>query len=243
MIRLIFLFLFLIVYFLLSLPIQLVEFIVQQFNMNLRNRTSLACVKWALKVVTFISGVKLEVNGYEKIPQDRPVLFIGNHISIYDVIITYPLMKNPTGYIAKKEIKNIPFLNIWMYFVNCIFLDRKDPRKGLKSILKAAEHINSGISIVLFPEGTRSKDGKLLPFKDGGFKIASKTSCPVVPMGITGTADIFENHIPWIKSSHVTVNFGEPIYTDSMSKDELKHLSSRVYDEVKTLSGQASAEE
>lgn len=243
MIRLIFLLLFLIVYFLLSLPIQLVEFIVQQFNMDFRNRTSLACVKWALRVVAFISGVKLEVNGYENIPQDQPVLFIGNHISIYDVIITYPLMKNPTGYIAKKEIQKVPFLNIWMYFVNCIFIDRTDARKGLKAILKATEHINSGISIVLFPEGTRSKDGKILPFKDGGFKIASKTSCPVVPMGITGTADIFENHIPRIKPSHVTVNFGEPIYTDSMSKDELKHLSSRVYEEVKALSGQASAEE
>lgn len=238
MIRLIITALFLILYFLVSLPIQLAELIIEKFNMNFRNRSSLAFVNWGLKCVCFLSGVKLQVNGYENIPKDRAVLFVGNHTSYYDIIVTYPLMQRPTGYIAKKEIKKIPFLSWWMYFVNCIFLDRNDPRKGLKSVLNAADMIENGISIFLFPEGTRSKNGKLGEFKDGGFKIATKSKCPIIPVGIQGTADIFENHFPFIKSSKVTVTFGEPIETETLERSDLKLLPEKVKEQVKTLSNQ-----
>ena len=120
MIRLIILLVFLIVYFIVSLPIQLLELILERFNMNARNKSSLAFVNFGLRIVQLISGVKLEVHGYENIPKDQAVLFVGNHTSFYDIIVTYPLMKRPTGYIAKKEIKKVPFLSWWMYFVNCI---------------------------------------------------------------------------------------------------------------------------
>ena len=235
MIRLILLLIFLIIYFAVSIPIQLVELILQKFHMDARNKSSLAIVCWALKCVSFLSGVKLEVKGYENIPEDQAVLFVGNHRGIYDVITTYPLMKGPTGYIAKKELARIPFLSWWMYFVNCIFLDRNDPRKGLKSINKAAEMIQSGISMVIFPEGTRTRDGELHEFKEGSLKIATKAKCPVIPMGITGTADIFENHIPFIKSSHVTVSFGKPIDTAAMTREELKGITKTVHAEVAKL--------
>lgn len=238
MIRLILLVLFLIIYFLISLPIQLAELIIEKFNMDLRNRSSLTFVNWGLKCVGFISGVKLEVHGYDNIPDDRAVLFIGNHTSYYDIIVTYPLMKRATGYIAKKEIKRIPFLSWWMYFVNCIFLDRSDPRQGLKSVLNAAGMIERGISIFLFPEGTRSKDGTLGEFKDGGFKIATKAKCPIIPVGIQGTSDIFEKHIPLIKSSKVIVTFGEPIYTETMERAETRQLPEIVKEKVKNLSTQ-----
>lgn len=238
MIRFIILLIFLIIYFIVSLPIQLAEFIIEKFSMNLRNETSLAFVNWGLKCTCFISGVKLTVEGYDNIPKDEAVLFVGNHTSLYDIIVTYPLMKRPTGYIAKKEIKKIPFLSWWMYFVNCIFLDRKDPREGLKSVLHAADLIKSGVSIFLFPEGTRSKDGKLHEFKDGGMKIATKSGCPVIPVGITGTSDLFERQFPRIKSSKVKVVFGEPIYTKDMSRAQQKTLSQTVHDEVARLTNQ-----
>ena len=238
MIRFILVLLFLIIYFLISLPIQLAELIIEKFNMNFRNKTSLAFVNWGLKCVWFLSGIKLEVNGLDNIPEDQAVLFIGNHCSYYDIIVTYPLMKGPTGFMAKKEIKKIPCLSWWMYFVNCIFLDRKDPRQGLQSVLKAADMIKNGISIFLFPEGTRSKDGRLGEFKDGGFKIATKAKCPIVPVGIQGTADVFENHIPFIKSSKVIVTFGEPVYTDKMDRAEIKQIPEIIKEKVKMLSNQ-----
>ena len=206
--------------------------------MDARNKSSLAIVKWGLKVIGFISGVKLEVNGIDNVPDDQAVLFVGNHISFFDIIVTYPLMKRPTGYIAKKEIKKVPFLSWWMYFVNCIFLDRKDPRQGLKSVLEASEKIKNGTSIFLIPEGTRSKDGKLAQFKDGGFKIATKAKAPIIPIGIQGTSDILENHFPIIKSGKVIVNFGKPVYTSEMSKAEQKSLPDLVREQVKELSNQ-----
>lgn len=238
MIRLILLFIFLTIYFIVSIPVQLFELILEKFNMDARNKSSLAIVKWGLKVIGFISGVKLEVNGLDNIPDDQAVLFVGNHISFFDIIVTYPLMKRPTGYIAKKEIKKVPFLSWWMYFVNCIFLDRKDPRQGLKSVLEASEKIKNGTSIFLFPEGTRSKDGKLAEFKDGGFKIATKAKAPIIPIGIQGTSDILENHFPIIKSGKVIVNFGKPVYTSEMSKAEQKSLPDLVREQVKELSNQ-----
>ena len=238
MIRLILLFIFLTIYFIVSIPIQLFELILEKINMDARNKSSLAIVKWGLKVIGFISGVKLEVNGLDNIPDDQAVLFVGNHISFFDIIVTYPLMKRPTGYIAKKEIRKVPFLSWWMYFVNCIFLDRKNPRQGLKSVLEASEKIKNGTSIFLFPEGTRSKDGKLAEFKDGGFKIATKAKAPIIPIGIQGTSDILENHFPIIKSGKVIVNFGKPVYTSEMSKAEQKSLPNLVRKQVKELSNQ-----
>ena len=109
--------------------------------MDLRNRTSIAIVKWALRVTWRICGVHVEAKGLENVPDDRAVLFVANHRSNFDTVATYPLMKRPTGYIAKKEMKKIPFLSWWMYFANCIFLDRDNPREGLKSILKASEYV------------------------------------------------------------------------------------------------------
>lgn len=238
MIRFILVLIFLIVYFIISLPIQLAELIIEKFNMDLRNKSSLAFVNFGLKCVWFLSGIKLEVNGRDNIPDDQAVLFIGNHTSYYDIIVTYPLMKGPTGYMAKKEIKKIPCLSWWMYFVNCIFLDRSNPREGLKSVLEAADLIKKGISVFLFPEGTRSKNGKLGEFKDGGFKIATKSKCPIIPVGIQGSANLFENHVPFIKSSKVIVTFGEPIYTDTMDRAEAKQLPETVWEQVKTLSNQ-----
>lgn len=241
MIRFIITVLFLIVYFTVSLPFQLAELIIEKFNMDLRNRSSLFFVNCGLKTACFIAGVKLTVKGYENIPEDKAVLFIGNHCSMFDIIVTYPLMKRPTGYVAKKEVKKVPFLSWWMYFVNCIFLDRKDPREGLKAILKASEYIQKGISIFLFPEGTRSKDGKLHEFKDGGFKIATKVGAPIIPVGITGTAKLFENQFPKIRPAHVTVTFGKPIYTDCLSRSELKEVPAIVHQQVAELSGQKLA--
>lgn len=147
-------------------------------------------------------------------------------------------MISPTGYIAKKELEKVPFLSWIMRFVNCIFLDRKDPRNGLKAVLSAADMIKSGISVFLFPEGTRSKTGKMGEFKDGGFKIATKSKAPVVPVGITGTNDILENHFPFIKSGKVIVSFGKPIYTTDMDRAEQKLLPGKAYEQVKNLSNQ-----
>jgi len=93
----------------------------------------------------------------------------------------------------------------------CLFLNRDDVKEGLKTILTGIEQIKNGISMCILPEGTRGTgidESDMLPFKEGSLKMAEKTGCPIIPMALTGTADIFENHLPWIRSAHVTLQYG-----------------------------------
>ena len=159
MIRLLLVAVFLIIFFIVSLPVMLVEWIIQHFNMDLRNRSSLKFVQFGLKCISFLSGVKLEVNGKENIP-NQACLFVANHISFFDIVVTYPLMISPTGYIAKKELEKVPFLSWIMRFVNCIFLDRKDPRNGLKAVLSAADRLNPVFPFFFFLRVHVQKQGK-----------------------------------------------------------------------------------
>ena len=113
-----------------------------------------------------------------------------------------------------------------MRYLYCLFLNRSDAREGLKTILTAIEYVKKGISICIFPEGTRN-DGEelsMLPFKEGSFKIATKTGCPIVPVSINNSAEIFENHVPALRKTHVVIEYGKPIYPKDLSKDELKNI-------------------
>ena len=109
-------------------------------------------------------------------------------------------------------------------------LPRPRESKGLKTILQAIDYVKKGISICIFPEGTRNKGEELtmLPFKEGAFKIATKTGCPIVPISMNNTAEIFENHFPKIKKTHVVLEYGTPIYPNELDKDVKKHIGSYV---------------
>ena len=227
MIRFIFVVLFVVLFLILSTPLMLVEWIIGKFNPCLKDRSSLAIVNWAFRWVIRLSGTKVIAIGEENIPTDTAVLYVGNHRSFFDVVLTYVRVPRPTGYIAKKEMLKWPLLNIWMKDLHCLFLDRQDIKAGLKTILQAIEKAKNGISICIFPEGTRNKnadDLDLLPFHDGSFKIASKTGCAIIPMALNNTVEIFEAHFPKIKSTHVVLEYGEPIYVKDLSREDQKHL-------------------
>ncbi|MBD5134706.1 MAG: 1-acyl-sn-glycerol-3-phosphate acyltransferase [Lachnospiraceae bacterium] len=226
---------FLIVFFILSIPVFLFEWIIGKINMNIRNRTSYFIVRIAFKIVLFISGTHITVKGFENIIKDTPVLYVGNHNSYFDIVISGSVIPYPTGYVSKKEMIKFPFLRIWMYLINCVFIDRDNPRQGLKTILKGIDKINSGISMFIFPEGTRSKDGKMTSFKEGSMKMAQKSGCPIIPVAFTNTSSVFEKQFPKIKSSDVTIEFGKPIYTSELSKEEQKSLGSKCKEEIQKM--------
>lgn len=229
MIRFIFVVLFVFLFLVLSTPLMLIEWIIGKFNMPLKDRSSLAIVNWAFRWVIRISGTKVIVKGEENVPQDTAVLYVGNHRSYFDIILTYVRVPRPTGYVAKLEMLRYPLLNVWMHFLHCLFLDRSDIKKGLKTILKGVEKAKSGISICIFPEGTRNKtDQDFLPFKDGSFKIAEKADVPVLPITMVGTNGIFEDHMPRIKKQTVIIEYGRPIDIKSLDKDTRKNLSSYI---------------
>lgn len=217
-------------FLILSLPLILVTWIIGFFSPRCKSRISHFVISNAFKVLLKLAGVKIDFVSSENVPTDCPVLYCPNHRSIFDIIMTYTKVPGPTGYVAKKETRKVPIFNIWMNFIHCQFLDRSDLRQGLKVILNCCELIKSGISVCIFPEGTRNKsEATLLPFHDGSFKIAEKTGCPIVPVAIVNSAEIFENHLPKLKPVHVIIEYCKPIYTKDMDRAQMKGLSEQVY--------------
>ncbi len=217
--------------------LELIEFIIGKFNKPLKDRSSLKIVQNVFRFILFLSGVKLTVIGQENIPKNEPVLYVGNHRSFFDIVIGYTLVPNLTGFVAKKEMEKIPLLSNWMRKLYCLFLDRNDIKAGLKTILTGIDYIKNGISIWIFPEGTRNKDSEasLLPFKEGSLKIAEKSGCPIIPVAMHHTADIFENHFPKIKKTHVTVEFGTPIVLKELEKEERKFAGAFLQKQIEDM--------
>ncbi len=220
--------LFLVIFFIISIPLYLIELILGRFNHRAMVASSQRIVVGAFHVVLFLSGVRRTVIGMDNIPKDEAVLYISNHRSYFDVPVAYTSVPTLTGFMAKKEIGRIPFLSTWMKFLQCLFLDREDIKQGLKTILKGIDLVKNGYSVFISPEGTRNHGKEMLPFKEGSFKIAEKTGCAIIPVAISNTDELFENHMPWIRSGHVIIEYGKPIYPKNLDKEQQKFLGSYV---------------
>lgn len=215
----------LILYLICSIPTFFIYKQISKKNPEKGDYLALRSVQRAFKALVAIAGVKTVVIGEEHIPSE-PVLFVANHRSQFDILLTYSRCAYLTGFVAKKELEKVPLLSSRMRSLHCLFLDRKNPREGLKTILQAIDHIKNGLSVFIFPEGTRNPDaeGTLMDFKEGSFKIATKSGCPIIPVSISNTAAIFENQAPRIKPVTVVIEYGAPIYTKELEKEEQKHL-------------------
>ncbi len=236
MLRTIVVLIFAVLFLLFSYFLFLVEWIIGKFNKEKKDYGFLRMVQWALRVILKLSGVKVTVKGKENI-LDEPALYVANHRSIFDVLVMYIQYEKLTGFVSKDSIKKIPLLRVWMRYVYCIFLDRKDPRSGMKMILEAIEHIKQGISMCIFPEGTRNKGEELsvLPFKEGSFKIATKSGCPIVPVAINNSVQVFEAHFPKIRKTHVIVEYGVPIFPNELTKEESKVIGTTCQDIIENM--------
>ena len=188
-------------------------------------RRSLRIVRAVFRFILKIAGVTYEVYGLENIPSDRAVLYVGNHRSYFDVLVGYVTAPGLMGFVAKKEMLRYPCLRSWMRLVNCVFLDRKNVKEALKAIMEAIGKLKDGISIWIFPEGTRNVNDNLadlMEFREGSLKMAEKSGCPVIPVAIKGTAAVFEDHMPWIRPGHVVIRYGKPIDLKTLPKEERK---------------------
>ena len=229
MIRLILVCIFLLIIFVLSLLFP-IEWLIGRISPKAKDISSLRFVQFVFKVILFLSGVSTTVIGLENIPKDEPVVFIGNHRGFFDTVVSYSRMPRLTGFIAKKEMQKVPFIRLWMKYLHCLFMDRSNPREGLKTILSGVEQINNGISIVIFPEGTRNKGDGIMPFHGGSFKLADKSNCKIIPMVQNNTENVLEAHFPSIKRTHTVLEFGTPIDTSALDRDERKALPDTVHD-------------
>ena len=181
------------------------------------------------KGILFAAGVKITVSGMENIDPGGTYVFVGNHQSHFDVPIVFSLLPMTVRFFTKKELFRIPLFGSALSAVGMIKIDRSNHEKSVKSMNQAVETIRDrNVSVVIFPEGTRSPDGKLQPFKKGGFIVAIKGGVPIVPVSISGSQKILPKHSLRVNSGHVKVVFGNPIMTDRMSyrnRDELIRLT------------------
>ena len=208
-----------------SIPILGILALVGKGNSRAKQDWSLRIVRSVFRFILKLAGVTITVQGLENIPRDRAVLYVGNHRSYFDILTGYVTVPGLTGFVAKKEMRRYPLLAQWMENVNCPFLDRENPKEGLKTILQGIEYVKRGVSVWIFPEGTRNRNEDpldLLPFKEGSLKIAEKSGCPVVPVALTGTADVFERHLPFIYPAHVTIEFGKPFIVKELEPEQRK---------------------
>ena len=213
---------------LIDLPLHLITWLIEKASPGSCTKFRHGYARFAMKGIWLLAGGRATVIGLENIPEDHPVLFVGNHRSIFDIILAGSLIKHPCGFVANKELQGTP-ITLIMEEIHCLFLDREDPRQGLKTILTAIDYVKSGISMFIFPEGTRCKvEGTFLPFHAGSFKIATKAKVPIVPVTIVGMGDVFEDHYPRLKWAPVVIEFGKPIETADMDRNAQKDLPDKV---------------
>ena len=182
--------------------------------------------QFSVTMVKF-TGSNVEVEGAENIP-DGAVLFISNHPSLFDIAMFLGYIPRPAGFMAKIEISRIPILSKWMLEYNCLFLDRTNLRQSAKAINEGIAKLKSGISMIIFPEGTRSKSREMLEFKHGSFKLATKAKVPIVPVTMDGTHEIFERGDGRTHAANIKVIIHEPIETRDLTSEELAELPGKV---------------
>lgn len=213
-----------------SLPFLGLQWLLQKRWPHFGEKGAFRFMQLSFRIVRIPLGIRLDVIGRENIPLDRPCLFIGNHRSYLDVILGYPLFPKMTGFVAKNDFTKAPILPIWMRRLYCQFLVDGDLRQNLQAILAAIDTVNQGVSMCIYPEGKRSTDEderKLLEFHEGSFKIATKTGCPIVPVAVVGSRECFERQFPKVRAGHVIIEYGKPVETAQMSREELKGIGAK----------------
>jgi 1-acyl-sn-glycerol-3-phosphate acyltransferase len=176
-----------------------------------------------------LGGVSLRVLGLENLDARQPYIFMANHQSNVDIpVLIQSLVHFQLRWIAKKELLRVPLFGWAMWATKHITVDRADPLDAMKSLERAKERIAAGISVVVFPEGTRSRDGRLLPFKKGGFLMAAKTGAKIVPVTIVGSAALLPSGAWQLRAGTVEVFIDRPIASEGYRVGKLKMLSDQV---------------
>ncbi|MGP1569414.1 MAG: lysophospholipid acyltransferase family protein [Eubacteriales bacterium] len=183
---------------------------------------------WAQDMLVW-AGVEWEVTGLENIPKNRSVLFTPNHQGNFDIPLLLSQLPTLCAMVAKKEMQKVPCISGWMSLFNCVFLDRENARAAIASMSQVESILKSGQSVVIFPEGTRSKGDAQNEFKLGSMRPAIRNGIPIVPVAIEGTYKLMEANGGFIKPGKVKVCILEPIETENMTKEESQKLAETVF--------------
>lgn len=200
------------------------------FTWNPRYSVKMARIHWAPGIL-WICGVRLKVFGADYLDRTASYVFVSNHQSYLDIPFLFRAIPVNLYFVAKKELKKIPFLGWYMLATGMIFIDRSNRLKSVESLRKAARLIHDGKSVIMFPEGTRSRDGQLAAFKKGPFMLARQADVAVVPVGIYEPEGHFR--LSGFRSTPIEVHIGQPIAMNEQTVDE---IILRAHDQVAMLS-------
>lgn len=187
-------------------------------------------MNWSQNILKAV-GVKVNIRGIENIP-DGTCVFVSNHQGNFDFLVILANIDKHIGFLAKTEILKLKIVSGWMKKMHCVFINRNDVRDSLKAINQGVENVKNGYSMVIFPEGTRSKSSNLGEFKKGALKLATKTDAPIVPIVLDGTYKMFEDGNGRLKSGTVEMSILKPIYVNEMDRKQKADLSEILRDKI-----------
>jgi 1-acyl-sn-glycerol-3-phosphate acyltransferase len=191
------------------------------------------------RVILAVPGVRLEIKMHGNLDPRRPYVFMPNHASMIDIWAVFVAIPASFRFIAKKQLSRIPLFGWAMSAGRFIFIDRQNGLAARRSMDEAARRIRAGQSVVIFPEGTRTRDGRLLPFKKGGFHLAIDSGAAIVPVAIRGSREVMPRGAALIRAGAVTVEVGEPIPTEGLATADREALIAKVRGRVAAMLGES----
>lgn len=171
------------------------------------------------RVLLWAGGAKLEVIGAEALDRSRPHIFVSNHQSTIDIPTLFIALPADVRFVSKQALKYVPFIGWYMWLAQFVFVDRGNRRSAIASLDRAAVQIRSGVSIIMFPEGTRSETNEVLPFKKGPFALAMKAQVPLIPVAIEGSGKLMPKNSWNISPGPIRVAIGAPIDPTPFGED------------------------
>jgi 1-acyl-sn-glycerol-3-phosphate acyltransferase len=181
------------------------------------------------------AGARVEVEGADELDAASAHLFAANHQSIIDVPALFAALPAPLRFVVKRELRAVPFLGWYIAAMGMVFVDRAGRRDAVKSMRRVPQILRAGQSVACFPEGTRSRDGAIRPFKGGSFAMAIEAGVPVVPVALIGTGGVLPPHGFRVRPGVVRVRVGRPIATAELALSQRGELARRVRNEVERL--------
>jgi 1-acyl-sn-glycerol-3-phosphate acyltransferase len=185
-------------------------------------------VRWILRTC----GVRVDVDGLENVPRDRPCVYMSNHQSVFDIAAIVATLPVSWNFVAKRELTWIPFFGWALALGHQIIVDRRNREASVRSLARAAERVRAGANVIIFPEGTRSPDASIREFKSGGFHLAIQAGVPIVPVAVSGSWRVARKGSLRIDSGRVLVRYGKPIPTAGLGVDDRVALKRRVREAI-----------
>jgi 1-acyl-sn-glycerol-3-phosphate acyltransferase len=195
---------------------------------TLKGKVFLRVSRYYSRIVLFVMGVKVASRGIENIDSRKPYVFMSNHVSHADSPALAAVIPHPLHWVFKKELSKIPVFGWVLLACGQIMVDRSDPEKSKAALREALSGLSGNNSVMIYPEGTRSRDGNLQPLKKGGFRMALEAGLPIVPVRVSGTREVVAAGTLRIRPGNVLVELFPPIPTAGKGTADLPELMQRV---------------